>query len=86
MGMVGELEITLIVPTLQRGNASQDAPRPLSSVSQSVVGMPKLQRLSSYMSCARLTESAICAICDAERHDARLTHNDTITLPSQTYQ
>jgi len=38
MGMVGELEITLIVPTLQRGNASQDAPRPLANVSQSVVG------------------------------------------------
>lgn len=43
--------------------------------------MPMLQRLSSYMSCTRLTESAICAICDAERHDARLTHNDTITFP-----
>jgi len=28
MGMIGVLEITLIVPMLQRGNASQDAPRP----------------------------------------------------------
>ncbi len=25
---------TMIVPTLQRGNASQDAPRPLSNVAQ----------------------------------------------------
>ncbi len=29
MGMIGVLEITLIVPTLLRGNAAQDAPRPL---------------------------------------------------------
>ncbi len=29
VSMVGVLEITLIVLTLQRGNASQDAPRPL---------------------------------------------------------
>ncbi len=36
--MIGVLEITLIVPTLQRGNASQDAPRPLSNVAQSVTG------------------------------------------------
>ncbi len=28
MGLIGVPEITLIVPTLQRGNASQDAPRP----------------------------------------------------------
>uniref|UniRef100_UPI00198030DE hypothetical protein n=1 Tax=Pseudomonas viridiflava TaxID=33069 RepID=UPI00198030DE len=28
------LEITLIVPTLQRGNASQDASRPLLNVTQ----------------------------------------------------
>ncbi len=32
----------LIVTTLLRGNASQDAPRPLSNVAQSIVGgMPK---------------------------------------------
>ena len=29
---------TLIVPLLQRGNAAQDAPRPLSNVTQSVTG------------------------------------------------
>ena len=29
MGRIGVLEITLIAPTLQRGNAAQDAPRPL---------------------------------------------------------
>ncbi|UZA71132.1 hypothetical protein EZZ81_24020 [Pseudomonas viridiflava] len=28
----------MIVPTLQRGNASQDAPRPLFNVAQSVTG------------------------------------------------
>ncbi|WP_235155748.1 DUF1534 domain-containing protein, partial [Pseudomonas viridiflava] len=27
VGMIGVLEITLIVPTLQRGNAARDAPR-----------------------------------------------------------
>ncbi len=32
MGMIGLLEITLIVPHAPRGNASQDAPRPLSDV------------------------------------------------------
>ncbi|MGX0955063.1 hypothetical protein AB7M18_001191 [Pseudomonas viridiflava] len=32
MGMIGVLEVMLIVPTLQRGNASQDAPRPLADV------------------------------------------------------
>ena len=31
MGTIGMLE-TLIVPTLLRGNAAQDAPRPLSKV------------------------------------------------------
>ncbi len=34
MGMIGVLEITLIVPTLLRGNASQDAPRPLVAVAE----------------------------------------------------
>ena len=34
MGMIGVLEITLIVPTLQRVNAAQDAPRPRSNVTQ----------------------------------------------------
>ncbi len=29
---------TLIVPLLQRGNAAQDPPRPLSNVAQSVTG------------------------------------------------
>ena len=32
MGMIGVLEVMLIVPTLQRGNASQDAPRPFADV------------------------------------------------------
>ena len=54
----------MIVPTLPRGNAAQDAPRPLLNVAQNVVGcMPK-----PHNSCAWLTESAVCAICDAERH------------------
>uniref|UniRef100_UPI001981ABBA hypothetical protein n=1 Tax=Pseudomonas viridiflava TaxID=33069 RepID=UPI001981ABBA len=61
--MIGVLEITLIVPTLQRGNASQDAPRPLLNVAQMRGQAPALST-----SCTRLTESAICAICDAERH------------------
>ena len=34
MGTIGMLE-TMIVPTLLRGNAAQDAPRPLSNVTQS---------------------------------------------------
>uniref|UniRef100_UPI00197EC593 hypothetical protein n=2 Tax=Pseudomonas viridiflava TaxID=33069 RepID=UPI00197EC593 len=34
MGMIGERDITLIVPTLQRGKAAQDAPRPLSGMTQ----------------------------------------------------
>ncbi len=63
MGMIGVLEITLIVPTLRVGNAAQDAPRPLSNVAQMRGQAPALST-----SCARLTESAICAICDAERH------------------
>ncbi len=33
MGMIGERDITLIVPT-PRGNAAQDAPRPLSGMTQ----------------------------------------------------
>ncbi|WP_206361541.1 hypothetical protein, partial [Pseudomonas viridiflava] len=57
MGMIGVLEITLIVPTLQRGNAFQDAPRPLWNVVHSIVGcMPKLQRSLLNTSCARITE------------------------------
>ena len=52
----------MIVPTL-RGNASRDAPRPLLNVVQMRAQTPALST-----SCARLTESAICAICDAERH------------------
>jgi len=49
MGIIGVPEITLIVPTLLRGNAAQDAPRPILNVAQSFVGgMTKLQRLLSY--------------------------------------
>jgi len=59
--MIGVLEITLIVPT--RWNAAQDAPRPLSNVAQMCAQAPALSK-----SCARLTESAVCAICDALRH------------------
>ena len=58
----------MIVPTLQRGNASQDAPRPLSNVAQMRAQAPALPT-----SCAWLTESSVCAICDAERH-GRHTH------------
>ncbi len=53
----------MIVPHAPRGNASQDAPRPLSKVAQMHVQAPALST-----SCARLTESSVCAICDAERH------------------
>ena len=63
VGMIGLLEITLIVPHAPRGNAAQDAPRPLLNVAQMRGQAPALPT-----SCARLTESAICAICDAERH------------------
>ncbi len=34
MGMIGVPEITLIVPTL-RGNAAQDAPRPIPQAARS---------------------------------------------------
>jgi len=45
--MIGVFEITLIVPTLLLGNASQDAPRPFWNVTQSVVGCTsRLQRSS----------------------------------------
>ena len=37
-GHIGVPEITLIVPTLLRGNAAQDAPRPILNVAQSFVG------------------------------------------------
>ncbi len=53
----------MIVPTLQRGNASQDAPRPLLNAVQMYAQAPALST-----SCARLTESAISTTCDAERH------------------
>ncbi len=46
-----------------RGNASQDAPRPLSNVAQMLVQASALST-----SCARLTEYSVFAICDAERH------------------
>ncbi len=46
-----------------RGNASQDAPRPLSNVAQMCAQAPAF-----YTSCARLTKSSVCAICGAERH------------------
>ena len=46
-----------------RGNASQDAPRPLLNVAQMRAQAPALST-----SCARLTESPVCAICDALRH------------------
>ena len=61
----------MIVPTLQRGNASQDAPRPLLNAVQMHAQAPALST-----SCARLTESAICAICDAERHGRHATQSD----------
>ncbi len=51
-----------------RGNAYQDAPRPLWNVPQMRAQAPALST-----SCVRLTESAVCAICDAERH-GRHTH------------
>ena len=63
MGMIGVLQITLIVPTLRMGMPLRTAPRPLSNVAQMRAQAPALST-----SCARLTESAVCAICDAERH------------------
>ena len=63
MGVIGVPEITLIVPHAPRGNASQDAPRPLSNVAQMRAQAPSLSTSGT-----RLTESAIRAICDAERH------------------
>ncbi len=53
----------MIVPHAPRGNASQDAPRPLSNVAQMCA---QAQALAT--SCARLTESSVWAICEAERH------------------
>ncbi len=38
----------LIVPTLQRGNAAQDAPRPLSNVVQSVVACTSAHRYTRH--------------------------------------
>ncbi|TKJ67451.1 hypothetical protein PviCFBP13515_12405 [Pseudomonas viridiflava] len=55
--------LTLIVPHAPRGNASQDAPRPLLNVAQMLAQAPALST-----ACAWLNESAICALFDAERH------------------
>ncbi len=66
--------LTLIVPHALRGNASQDAPRPLSNVAQMCAKAPALS--TSY---ARLTESSVCAICDAERHGMHAHAMGTIT-------
>ena len=56
----GGLVYTMSAP---RGNAAKDAPRPHLNVAPMRGQAPAL-----LTSCARLTESAICAICDAERH------------------
>jgi len=48
--MIGVPEITLIAPHAPRGNASQDAPRPLLNVAQMRAQAPALST-----SCARLT-------------------------------
>ena len=59
-----------------RGNASQDAPRPLLNVAQMRAQAPALST-----SCARLTESSVRAICDAERHGmhAHAEHSSSYT-------
>ena len=44
-----------------RGNASQDAPRPLSNVAQMCAQAPALST-----SCARLTESPVCVTSEAD--------------------
>ncbi len=64
MGMIGVPEITLIVPHAPRGNASQDAPRPLLNVAQMLAQAPALST-----ACAWLNESAICALFGAKRHE-----------------
>ncbi len=58
----GEADL-MIVPHAPRGNTSQDAPRPLLNVAPVCAQAPPLST-----SCARITESSVCAICDAERH------------------
>ncbi len=63
MGTISVEADLCITMSVLRNNASQDAPRPLSNVVQMRGQAPALST-----SCARLTESAICAICDAERH------------------
>ncbi len=63
MGTISVEADLCITMSALRSNASQDAQRPLLNVAQMRGQAPALS-----MSCARLTESAICAICDAERH------------------
>ncbi|KPL64594.1 hypothetical protein PVFL_11085, partial [Pseudomonas viridiflava] len=44
MGTISVQGNAMIVPTLQRGNAAQDAPRPLSNVAQSSRMHPHAER------------------------------------------
>ncbi len=65
-----------------RGNASQEAPRPLLNVAQMRAQAPALST-----SCARLTESPVCAICDALRHISRSRfYTDRESAPYQQCQ
>ena len=70
-----DLCITMSAP---RGNAAQDAPRPHLNVAQMRGQAPALPTL-----CARLTESAICAICEAERlgRHAHAEHDNAYIWP-----
>ncbi len=75
MGTISVEADLCITMSALRGNASQDAPRPLSNVAQMRGQAPALST-----SCARLTESAICAICDAERHGIHAHAMGTISV------
>ncbi len=82
VGVIGVLEITLIVPTLRVGMPLRTL-RVRSRTWRSDVALAP----AFSTPCTRLTESAVCAICDAERHERHASaehwhdHSNTLSLP-----
>ena len=52
MGTISVEAAVMIVPTLLRGNASQDAPRPLWNVTQSVTGCMPTRSMGTIIAAA----------------------------------